>query len=142
MKKVKLAFWLLIVAFIGLLYYQNQALFMQKHQMELSLPFMERIHTPDMFNGLFFLCFFLVGLLIAAFFAWIERMRSRKAMKGLLAESASLKEEIQSLQRQLTDLRGDSAQAPAVAPAQTASPNASEETVVNDVANQEEKKSA
>jgi hypothetical protein len=89
MKQVKLVFWLLVLAFVGLLFYQNREYFLIRHSLRLDLWF-GAYTIPEVPNGLYFLACFLVGLLLAYFYQLPERFRSGKTIKHLNATIASL----------------------------------------------------
>jgi len=92
MKQVKLVFWLLVLAFIGLLFYQNREYFLIRHGLRLDLWF-GAYTIPEIPNGLYFLASFLIGLLLSYFYQLPERFRSGKTIKHLNATVASLKAE-------------------------------------------------
>jgi hypothetical protein len=89
MKKVKIIFWLLIFGFMGLVFFQNQAYFLAKNSLRIDLWFQNYL-VPEAPNGLYFLAFFLAGLLIAYFYCLPERFRCTKIIKQLNAKIASL----------------------------------------------------
>ena len=90
MKQVKLIFWLLILGFMGLVFFQNKAFFLVKNSLQIDLWF-EKYTIPEIANGLYFLGCFLIGLLLAYFYQLPERFRSGKNIKQLNAEVATLK---------------------------------------------------
>ena len=92
MKQIKLIFWLLILGFMALVFFQNKEFFLAKNSLQIDLWF-EKYTIQEIANGLYFLGCFLVGLLLAYFYQMPERFRSGKNIKQLNAEVASLKAE-------------------------------------------------
>ena len=106
MKKVKIAFWAVILIFIGIFVYQNEVYFMGKNNLSLKLPFLETLHTPELPNAFIFLLFFLIGFLIAYFLNLSERFKSKKTIKNLNAAATSQLGEISELKKEVESLRG------------------------------------
>lgn len=101
MKKFKLVLALIIMALLGLFFYQNKAFFMAKEMLHFQLPFMEDYPLPEMPNAILFLACILFGLLITYFFNLLERFRANKTIKGLNATVDSNLEMISSLKNEL-----------------------------------------
>jgi len=108
MKKVKIAFLLIILVFAGVFVYQNKIFFMAKQSLSLTLPFLETLHTPELPHAVLFLVFFLTGFLIAYFFGLYDRFKSKKTVKNLNAAAAAQQDELTALKRELELLRGAS----------------------------------
>ncbi len=108
MKKVKIAFWLIILVFAGGFVYQNKIFFMAKQSLSLALPFLDTLHTPELPHAVLFLVFFLTGFLIAYFFGLYDRFKSNKTLKNLNAATAAQQDELTALKRELDSLRGAS----------------------------------
>ena len=108
MKKVKIAFWLIILVFAGVFGYQNKDFFMAKQSFSLKLPFLETLHTPELHHVVLFLVFFLTGFLIAYFFGLYDRFKSKKTLKNLNAAVTAQQDELTALKRELESLRGAS----------------------------------
>ena len=108
MKKVKIAFWAVILIFIGIFVYQNEVYFMEKNSLRLQLPFLETLHTPELPNAFLFLLFLLIGFLIAYFLNLSERFKSKKTIKNLNAATTSQLGEISELKKEVESLRGAS----------------------------------
>ena len=89
MKKVKIAFWLIILVFAGVFVYQNKIFFMAKQSLSLTLPFLKTLHTPELPHAVLFLFFFLAGFLAAYFFGLYGRFKSKKTVKSLKAAAAT-----------------------------------------------------
>ena len=108
MKKVKIAFWLILLVFVGVFAYQNKIYFMAKQSLSLTLPFLETLHTPELPHAVLFLVFFLTGFLIAYFSGLYDRFKSNKTLKNLNAATATQQDELTALKRELESLRGAS----------------------------------
>ncbi|NQT70332.1 MAG: LapA family protein [Desulfobacteraceae bacterium] len=108
MKKVKIAFWLILLVFAGVFAYQNKIYFMAKQNLSLTLPFLETLHTPELPHAVLFLVFFLTGFLIAYFSGLYDRFKSKKTLKNLNAAAADQQNELAALKRELESLRGAS----------------------------------
>jgi uncharacterized integral membrane protein len=108
MKKVKLAFWVVILFLVALFFYQNKSIFMAKQSFSYGLPFFEVQHAPELPLALFLLLSLLLGLLIAYFFSLSERFKSKKTIKNLNAAATSQLEEISELRKELEALRSGS----------------------------------
>lgn len=103
MKKVKIAFWMVILGFLALLVYQNKDFFLSEHSLGINLYFFQK-NTPDLPNAVLFAIFFLSGWLIAYFFSLFDRYKANKTIKNLNYQIASyqgtldqMKQEIQAL---------------------------------------------
>ena len=108
MKKVKIAFWVVILFLVALFFYQNKGVLMEKQSLSYGLPFLEVQHAPELPFALFLLLSFLLGLLVAYFFSLSERFKSKKTIKNLNAAATSQLEEISGLRKEMDALRGGS----------------------------------
>jgi hypothetical protein len=72
MKKVKIAFWVILIGFFVLVVFQNQAFFMAKQSFLINLYF-KKYYTAETFNAVIMLALFLCGFLIAYFSGLAER---------------------------------------------------------------------
>jgi len=106
MKNVKIVFWLIIVAFLVLVGFQNKAFFLQKHSFDLNLWVTAPYETPEIHNAVLFVVCFLAGLAIAYFSGLFERYKANKTIKQLTktanerqAETEQLKAEVEALKR-------------------------------------------
>ena len=87
MKKVKLAFWLILVGLMGIVFWQNQAFFLTTKKIEINY-FVDTYQSPELQIVLYLLIFFLAGLLISYFHSLSERFATRKIIKKLNEELA------------------------------------------------------
>jgi len=108
MKKVKIAFWLIILVFVSVFVYQNMDFFMAEQRLRLNLGVFETLHTPELPHAVLFLVFFLTGFLIAYFFGLYDRFKSKKTIKSLNAADTAQQDELTALKRELESLRGAS----------------------------------
>ncbi len=100
MKKAKYALYLIILAAIGLLGYQNQDFFMTKTSLRFDLFIREPYLIQPVPNAVLFLVAFLAGLLLAYGYGLSGRFKSGRTIKQLNAAMAGQAE-------QITRLRGD-----------------------------------
>ena len=100
MKKVKIALWIIIFGFIGLIIFQNRGFFMSESRMLLDLGFFY-YESPFLANAIFFVAFFLVGMLISYFSSLFKHYKDAKTIKTLKAKETSLVEAVSSLEKQL-----------------------------------------
>jgi len=98
MKKVKIALWIVIFGFVGLLIFQNRGFFMAESRLMLDLGFFY-YETPFLANAIFFVAFFLVGVLISYFFGLFKHFKDAKTIKSLKAKEASLVDTVSSLEK-------------------------------------------
>lgn len=100
MKKVKIAFWIVVFGFVGLVIFQNKGFFMAESQMVLNLGFFS-YETPFLANAIYFVAFFLVGILISYFFSLFKHFKDAKIIKSLKAKETSLVDTVAALEKQL-----------------------------------------
>lgn len=108
MKKVKVAFWVILLVVAVVFVYQNKDFFMAKQSLSFKLPILDAFSTPELPLVILFLAFFLTGFLIAYFISLYDRFKSRKTIKNLNAATVSQLEELATLKSELESLRSDS----------------------------------
>jgi len=101
MKKVKIAFWIVVFGFVGLVIFQNKDFFMSESRLMIDLGFFY-YETPFLANAVFFVAFFLVGILISYFSSLFKHFKDARTIKTLKAKETSLVETVSSLEKQLT----------------------------------------
>jgi Zn-dependent protease with chaperone function len=106
MKKIKLVFWLILIAFLALLSYQNWDYFMSQHGLRIDL-FVVEYHTPPLQNAVLLLIFFFAGLLIAYFFTLFERFKSQRTIKSLTASLEMSEKLLDGLKKEIQTLKGE-----------------------------------
>lgn len=104
MKKLKFAFWIIVFGFVGLLIFQNRGFFMSESGLKLDLGFFY-YETPILANAIFFVAFFLVGLLISYFSGLFKHFRDAKTIKTLKAKETSLVEAVSSMEKQMVTMK-------------------------------------
>ncbi len=111
MKKVKIGFWLLVLAFLLLFGYQNKAFFLQKHIFDLNLWVSAPYQTPEIHNAVLFAVCFLAGLVIAYLSGLLERFKSNKTIKQLTSAINEQKTQAEQLRTEIEALKNVSAPA-------------------------------
>ena len=104
MKKVKIAFWVILVGFFVLVVFQNQAFFMAKQSFLINLYF-RKYYTAETFNAVILLALFLCGFLIAYFSALAERFKSAKTIKTLTATNKTYLEELTQVRKEIERIK-------------------------------------
>ena len=105
MKKARIILWIIIFGFFGLLLFQNQGLFFQEQGLEIDLYVIDKILIPEQFLAVYFLCFFLSGLLITYFFSLYSKFKFNQAVKGLNQKINALMETISKLEAENETLK-------------------------------------
>jgi hypothetical protein len=106
MKKVKIAFWLILIGFLVLLGYQNWDFFMEPNALRINL-LMVQYDTPQLQNAIFFLVFLFAGLLISYFITLFERYKSKKSIKTLKAALEMNQKLLDELKKEILLLKGE-----------------------------------
>ena len=112
MKNLKVAFWVILFAFIGLILYQNREFYMSQNSLGIDLMFFN-YKTPEVPNEILFLCFFFAGLIISYFFSLLERFNSRKANKNLTESLRACEKMLDALKAENEGLKGAREDVPA-----------------------------
>ncbi len=100
MKKVKIAFWIVVFGFVGLVIAQNWEFFRAENSLLINLFFV-KYETPLLANAIFFVAFFFIGLLITYFFSLFKHYKDAKLIKALKAKESSLIDTISAMEKQL-----------------------------------------
>lgn len=104
MKKVKLAFWFIILVLFALIAYQNQEYFLAKHSIGINLYFTEGI-TPEVYNLIIVVVFFGAGLLVAYISSLFERFKANKTIKELRITVKSLQDNMTGMKKDVDSLK-------------------------------------
>jgi uncharacterized integral membrane protein len=112
MKNVKIAFWVILFAIIGLILYQNRDFYMTQHSLGIDLMFFN-YRTPEVPNAILFLGFFFTGLIISYFFSLLERFNSRKTIKNLSESLRASEKMLDALKAENEGLKGVKEDVPA-----------------------------
>jgi uncharacterized integral membrane protein len=100
MKKVKLAFWLILLGLIGVVFWQNRPFFLDKQGIGIDY-FFGSLYIPELQIALYFLIFFLAGLLISYFGSLSERFVARRTIRKLTDELTTEKKKNSDLEASL-----------------------------------------
>ncbi len=109
MKKLKYVFWIILVAFFGLLIYQNLPFFTYTNSLKINLG-VYAYQTPDMTNGAIIAAFVGIGVLIMLLFYFsslYDGYRSKKIIKMLQKTNEERSAEMDELKKQVALLKGD-----------------------------------
>ncbi len=120
MKKLKIAFWVLLIGFFGLLIYQNQDLFLGKKGLSINLYF-TAYRIPEIPNAVYYLAFFLVGMLVSYFATLAQRFKANKTIKELNATADANLQKVVRLETELNALKKPEAASDDVPPVDAAS---------------------
>ena len=118
MKNLKIAFWVFLFGFIGLVLYQNREFYMLPHSLGIDLMFY-KYQTPEVPNAILFLGFYFAGLIISYFFSLMDRFNSRKTIKNLSDNLRVSEKMLDTLKAENEGLKGEKADVP-VAPEENA----------------------
>ncbi|PID40870.1 MAG: hypothetical protein CR984_00985 [Proteobacteria bacterium] len=115
MKKVKVAFWIVVIGLVALIVGQNWEFFKTPTSLLVNL-FFAKYETPHLANAVFFVAIFFIGLLISYFFSLFKQYKDGKTIKTLRAKEASLVETVSSLEKQLAAFEKPAGSAAAATP--------------------------
>jgi lysylphosphatidylglycerol synthetase-like protein (DUF2156 family) len=104
MRKVKITFWVIILGFLTVLFYQNKDYFLSGHSLGIDLYFTQKTF-PNLPNAVLFAVFFGAGWLIAYFFSLLNRYKASKTIKALKAEIASNQDSLAQVKREVEALK-------------------------------------
>jgi uncharacterized integral membrane protein len=126
MRKVKIAFWVILAALLGLVVSQNLTFFLEPGHLRVNFYFAEYF-TPDFPMVLFFLVVFFAGLLIAYVSGLSEKFIAKKTIRNLNSEVAAAKKKIAEMEGNAASMKAEIKAEPvlhetetSVIPAQTA----------------------
>ena len=111
MKKVKIGFWLILIAFLLLAGYQNKAFFLQKNSFDLNFWVTAPYQTPEIHNAVLFAACFLAGLMIAYLSGLFERFKANKTIKQLTGAINDQKTQTEQMRSEIEALKNASMQA-------------------------------
>jgi hypothetical protein len=107
MNKTKLVIWLIILGFMALVMYQNEGHFLStKQSLRLNLGVTPEYRSPALPLLVYYLIFFVFGLLVAFIFALPDKVRKRRALKQLAAAATDREAEANALKTELARLKG------------------------------------
>lgn len=99
MKVVKLTTFLLVCVFLAIVVVQNQGVFMDKKALELNLVVWS-YKTEPIHLSLYFLGFFLIGLLVSYVYGLGQRFKTKKIIASQKETIRRSQDEIESLKNQ------------------------------------------
>jgi uncharacterized membrane protein YciS (DUF1049 family) len=106
MKKLKIILWVIIVAFIALVFFQNRDFFISKQGLILNLYFTNAYQSPKLPLIVWFLATLMIGFLISYLFGLTERFKLKKVIKGLKAKTDTQMEMITKIRSELESRTG------------------------------------
>ena len=107
MKKVKLVVWMLIVALVAVVIYQNKGFFWDtKQSLAVDLAF-AKYQVPEVQLLIIFGAFFAAGLLLGIYFLMVRGLKKKKKVKTLKTQVKEQTEKADALEKELHALRGD-----------------------------------
>jgi len=96
MKSVKLVLLAVVGVFVVVLVYQNRDLLTDTYSLRLNLVFKE-YRTGEILLSMYFVAFFLVGLLVSYFYGLSSQFKAKKERRNCLEKISKLEEEIKVL---------------------------------------------
>ena len=129
MKKVKLAIWVVIIAFVAILIYQNREFFLSVKSLKLDLLFAQ-YQSPEIKIVFLSFMFFIAGLLLGAYFILVYHLKIKKKAKALNAQVKSQADQITTLENELKQFRPEPAPTPAPIEETVSEPEDDTKTVV------------
>ncbi len=128
-KKVKLAIWVVIIAFVVILIHSNQEWFLSAQSLKLKLLFAQYQSSEIKIVFLAFM-FFVAGLLLGAYFILVYHLKIKKKVKALNAQVKSQGDQITTFENELKQFRPEPAPAPAPTEETVSEPEDDTKTVV------------
>ena len=104
MKKIKIAFWILVFAFLALIIYQNKAFFQAPLSLQVNLA-VAQYTTPELQIWVFFMALFLLGILLTLLFGLPGKFKAGKTVRTLNATISSQRNELAALQNEVAAMR-------------------------------------
>ena len=108
MKKVKIVLWVIIAAFVALLFFKNQEFFLEKRG--ITYFFGDAYKSPDLPLVVWFLITLIIGLLVSYIFGLSERFKLKKTIKGLKTKIDEQMEMISQIRSELESRAGISSE--------------------------------
>ncbi|MEW6672644.1 MAG: LapA family protein [Thermodesulfobacteriota bacterium] len=96
MNRIKSFLWLVLAAFVLIVFFSNLDFFLQSQQIKLNF-LIKNYSLPELPSAILFLFFFAAGILVAYFSNLPERFRLRKTIKNLKATIDSQEKEIAAI---------------------------------------------
>lgn len=106
MKKIKIALLVVLLAFFGLVIYQNMAYLLTPASLQMNLWVTNPFNSDGIINAQLILGAFFAGLLISYFYGLSLRFKNNKMIKDLNATVNSQAETITALKGELSQYQG------------------------------------
>lgn len=107
MKKMKIAFWILVFAFLGLIIYQNIAFFRAPLSLQLNLA-VKAYETPEFQIWVYFIGVFILGILLTYLFSLPAKFRAGKTIRSLNTTIGAQRDELAALKNEVAGMRSPS----------------------------------
>lgn len=101
MKKFKIVLWVIFIALVFLVYYQNRAFFNTMQSFTVNFKVAGPYQSRELPIAVWFLGTLCLGFLIAYFFALIEKFKTNRLVKGLKAKMENQEKEIAQLKQEV-----------------------------------------
>ena len=109
MKNVKIVFWIILIAFLLLVGFQNKAFFLQRHSFDLNIWVTAPYKTPEIYNAVLFAVCFVAGLVITYLSGLFERFKANKTIKQLTTTLNEQQTQAEQLRTEIEALKNVSA---------------------------------
>lgn len=106
MKKFKIVLWLIIIALLILVFFQNKAFFIGKQALMLDLYVTEPFQSLPLPIAVWLLVALVIGFLFAYFLALVERFKTNRLLKGLKAKLESQEKTIAQMKQEMAANHG------------------------------------
>jgi uncharacterized integral membrane protein len=104
MGNLKTGLWIVIVGFVGLLFFQNQGVFLATRKLRMDLLF-AKYQSPELPDILLFICTFVIGCLISYFASLSSRFKFKKRIKQLHSTLDAQQKELTGLKSEIDGLK-------------------------------------
>ena len=105
MRKVKIAFWVIVAGLLTLVVTQNLPFFLEPKHLLVNFFIFDPYSTPELPMALYFLGLFFAGLLISYASGLSEKFIAKKTIRNLSSEVAAAKKKISELEGNITSLK-------------------------------------
>ena len=100
MKKVKITVWVIVLAIIAIVIYQNREFFFAKQSLVFNYLF-GTLNTPDFYIILLYIAFFFGGFIFASYFIVLNLVKSKKKINMLQTDINNKLEKISALESEI-----------------------------------------
>jgi len=106
MKNFKIVLWVIIVALLVLLFFQNKAFLIGKQALTLDLYVTDEMQSPPLPIAVWLLGALVIGFLFSYFFALIEKFKMNRLTKGMKTKMETQDRAIAQLKQELATSQG------------------------------------